>query len=267
MNRVPAVAGRFYDSDPERLSQQVAGFSIEVPEKARALGVVVPHAGLMYSGSVAGKVYSSITPPDTFLLIGPNHTGLGTRISIMEQGSWESPTGTLMIDSELAIDMMGRFSGLESDTEAHMIEHSLEVQLPFIVHHSPEARIVPIAILEASLETLLDLGRAIAESISSSPGSITIAASSDMSHFIPDALARKKDRMAIDRILALDPEGLLNVVRAENITMCGVLPTVTMLSAALALGATKAELLQYTTSAEVSGETESVVGYAGLVIT
>ncbi len=266
MKREPAVAGRFYDASPERLGQQVAEFSCST-KKTKALGLMAPHAGLVFSGLVAGMVYSGIVPPSSFVLLGPNHTGTGARLAIMPEGAWEIPTGSVEIDSALASRIMEHAPEVTPDPEAHMREHSLEVQLPFIVHNAPGAKIVPIAILGAPLELLMDLGRAIAKVIKDTVYPVTLSASSDMSHFLPDKEARKKDRMAIDRVLALDPEGLYNVVRSEDISMCGVLPTVVMLSAALELGASEARLIHYTTSGEVSGDFGSVVGYAGVVVT
>lgn len=266
MKRHPAVAGSFYDANPERLSQQVKEFSTSTG-KVKAIGIMAPHAGLIYSGPVAGQVYSAIEPPESFVLLGPNHTGLGARLAIMEAGKWEIPTALVEIDQELAKKIMADAPELSPDTAAHMREHSLEVQLPFIVHSAPGAKIVPIAIMGANLEALMKLGKSIAKVIQGIEYPVTISASSDMSHFLPDKEARKKDRMAIDRVLALDPNGLYNIVRSEDISMCGVLPTVVMLSAAIELGACEARLINYTTSGEVSGDFGSVVGYAGVVVT
>ena len=266
MKRQPAVAGRCYDASPERLSRQVEEFSTST-EKTKAIGIMAPHAGLVFSGQVAGMVYSGIVPPSSFVLLGPNHTGMGARLAIMEAGQWEIPTGSVGIDSPLAKKIMENAPELSPDAEAHMMEHSLEVQLPFIVHNAPGAKIVPIAIMGAPLELLMGLGKAIAKVIQGTEYPVVISASSDMSHFLPDKEARKKDQMAIDRVLALDPEGLYNIVRSEDISMCGVLPTVVMLTAALALGASEARLIHYATSGEVSGDMDSVVGYAGVVVT
>ncbi len=266
MKRKPVVAGRFYEEDPDRLRQQVEEYTIPSAKRSRAIGAMVPHAGLMYSGPVAGMVYSELEAPGAFVLIGPNHTGHGARLAIMEKGSWEIPTGSVEIDTALADEIMRHGCDLELDTEAHMMEHSLEVQLPFIAHHFPEAKIVPISIMSASLEGACALGRGIAEVVKGYGKAVTLIASSDMSHFISDKAARDKDRMAIDKVLALDPEGLYDTVRSQDITMCGMLPTVVMLQASIALGAKEARLVHYTTSAEVSGDYNSVVGYAGVVV-
>lgn len=233
----------------------------------KAIAAICPHAGLMYSGAVAGLVYASIPPPATFVLMGPNHTGMGKGVALMREGQWSIPTGTLTIDTPLADSIASLAPMVSTDEVAHMYEHSLEVQLPFILKTAPDAGIVPITIMRASFEQLMELGSAVAKAITQATHPAMLIASSDMSHFVSDTEARELDKLAIDRVLALDPEGLYHVVREKDITMCGILPTVAMLSAALDLGATSAELLRYTTSAEVSGDYDRVVGYAGIVIT
>ncbi len=174
MKRKPVVAGRFYEEDPGRLRQQVEEYSVPSAKRIKAIGAMVPHAGLIYSGPVAGMVFSEIEAPGTFVLIGPNHTGLGARLAIMERGSWEIPTGSVEIDTALADEIMRLGCDLELDTEAHKMEHSLEVQLPFIAHHFPESKIVPISIMSASLEGLMALGRGIAEVVESYGQSVTL---------------------------------------------------------------------------------------------
>ena len=265
MVRKPAVSGRFYDSDPSRLRSQVERYSSAEGRK-KAIALMAPHAGLMFSGPVAGLTYSSIDPPSTFLLLGPNHTGRGAGLAIMPEGKWECPMGTLDIDAALATALIEQAPELTADSEAHMMEHSLEVQLPFIIHNAPGARIVPIAFMRGDLDTLEALGLAAAGAIKAAGYPVVIAASSDMSHFLPDEEAREKDRIPLEKVVALDPSGLYRTVREEDISMCGYLPTVTTLFAALALGATKAELVSYATSGEASGDFSSVVGYAGVVI-
>lgn len=266
MLRPPAVAGQFYYADAPMLEKQVEGYLLPKSPKEQAKAILVPHAGLIYSGAVAGAVYSGIVFPDTFVLIGPNHTGLGQRVSLMSEGGWEIPTGTLQIDSALSGKILSRVPFVLRDTQAHRREHSIEVQLPFIASLSKTARIVPIAVMSATLRELKDLGEGIAKAVSESGYPVVVAASSDMSHFVPDAEARRKDGMAIEKLLALDPEGLYEVVKKEDISMCGFMPAVAMLSAARALGAKEARLLKYATSAETSRDYDYVVGYAGVVI-
>jgi AmmeMemoRadiSam system protein B len=266
MKRKPAVAGSFYSATQTELKAHVASLMPEGSERKKVIGAMSPHAGLIYSGGVAGLVYSGIEPPDCFVLLGPNHTGMGDKVSLAADKSWEIPTGTIEIDSKLADTIASGIPMISRDESAHMFEHSLEVQLPFIIQSAPEARIVPIAIMSATLDDLIELGRGIASAVKNSSSSAVIVASTDMSHFISEKKARELDQHALDRVLALDPEGLYRTVIEEGITMCGFMPTVAMLSASRELGASKAELLRYTTSAEVSGDFDKVVGYAGVLI-
>lgn len=266
MKRMAAVAGQFYFKGADKLSDQVS--SMMEPDAARepAIAIMSPHAGLMYSGGVAGAVYSRIKAPKSFILIGPNHTGLGAMVSMMPQGEWEIPTGTFKIDESLAQKILKHAPMVSADTKAHLYEHSLEVQLPFIAHIAKDAMIVPITVMSASLGELKEIGHGISHAVKESGHPVLIVASSDMSHFIPDGMARKKDKLAIDRVTGLDPDGLYKIVQAEDISMCGYMPTVIMLSAAKELGARSAELVKYATSGDVSGDYDSVVGYAGVII-
>lgn len=265
VTRGPAVAGQFYFGAAARLSEQVASFVDKDAVREEAIGVMVPHAGLIYSGAVAGAVYSSITFPRTFVMLGPNHTGLGPPISLMGQGAWEIPTGRFEIDRKLAAKIALN-ADVSEDVQAHSFEHSLEVQLPFFAHISREVRIVPISILSAALDDCLGLAATVAAAVKETDYPVVVLASSDMSHFVSDSSARRLDREAIDRLLELDPEGLYETVRSRRITMCGYLPSVVMLAAARLLGAGSARLVKYATSAEVSGDYENVVGYAGIVV-
>jgi hypothetical protein len=266
MIRRPAVSGQFYYAEPERLSKQVAEFMEPDAPREAAKAVLCPHAGFFYSGAVAGAVYSRIIVPETFILIGPNHTGLGAKIALWAEGRWEVPTGAFDVDEGLSEKISRNSPLVRRDTEAHMFEHSIEVQLPFIAHISKGARIAPIAVMSASLEELKAVGEGLAKSVAEAGYPVLIVASSDMSHFISDAQARSRDRLALDMALALDPEGLYDTVRRESISMCGYMPAVMMLYAARAMGAKEASLVKYATSAEVSGDYDSVVGYAGVIV-
>ncbi len=266
MKRAAAVAGQFYRGSASGLKNQVQGLLLKGAQKERALGVVSPHAGLMYSGHVAGAVYSSIEFPRTFLLLGPNHTGLGAKVAIMDSGEWEVPTGTLTIDEALSSAITRRLPVVSPDIEAHRFEHSLEVQLPFIAFFSEDAKIVPITVMMMSREECELVGKAVADSIREVGYEIVIVASSDMSHYVPDDTARRLDGLALDEILRLSPEGLYSVVKKERITMCGVIPVTIMLYAVRELGAKEARLVRYATSGEISGDYEHVVGYAGVTI-
>ncbi|MCK9418491.1 MAG: AmmeMemoRadiSam system protein B [Nitrospirae bacterium] len=294
MHRHPAVAGQFYKGSSEALRKQVREFIVPGVSKIKALGIISPHAGLIYSGSVAGAVYSRIELPDTIVLIGPNHTGLGAPVSLMAKGQWETPLGLVEIDESLAAAILSKSPRIHEDSLAHLREHSLEVQLPFIQNLKQEFKIVPIQMLDTRLETCKEVGKAVAEAIAelgmrnaeckakdnterSLPPNASIrgtphselpliVASSDMSHYEQAAIAKEKDFKAIQQILDLDPEGLYRVVKEYGITMCGFGPAVAMLVACKLLGASKAELIKYTNSGDVSGDYEQVVGYAGMVI-
>lgn len=266
MRRSPAVAGQFYPRRASELSQQVEQYIDRNAKKEKVIAAVSPHAGLIYSGAVAGAIYSIIDFPQTFILIGPNHKGVGAQISLMESGEWEIPTGVLRIDEEISRRIATGVNIVTKDIKAHMFEHSLELQLPFIVYFSKESKIVPIVMISASIEECRILGEGIAKAVKEVDYPVVIVASSDMSHYVPDDVARQKDKKAIDKILALDPVGMYEIVKKEEISMCGCLPTVVMLFAAKQLGAKSARLVKYSTSAEVSGDYRHVVGYAGIVL-
>ncbi|MBF0464544.1 MAG: AmmeMemoRadiSam system protein B [Nitrospirae bacterium] len=266
MKRSPVVAGQFYKGGAAALEAEVSGYTAEVSKKIRAIGIISPHAGLMYSGAVAGLVYSRIEFPDTFILLGPNHTGLGQKAAVMKEGRWEIPTNSFEIDTDIAAAVLDSTPLFTEDIQAHRYEHSLEVQLPFIAHFSKTVKIVPVCFMYASAGQCKEAGEALAKVIQNSGKSVTIVASSDMSHYLPDAVTRQKDKLAMEKILALDPAGLYDVVKKEDITMCGVIPATVMMYAALKLGAKSAEVVKYATSGDVSGDYERVVGYAGVVI-
>jgi len=266
MFRKPAVAGQFYPGTPEGLTEEVSRYIVKT-RREPVIGAVCPHAGLIYSGRVAGAVYSRIQLPETLLLLGPNHTGLGEKISLMPSGIWEIPTGRFSIDERLAHRIYTAAPGLISkDARAHMFEHSLEVQLPFIAYFSTDVKIVPITFMQASLKECEAAGRAVAKAVRETGSRVTIIASSDMSHYVPDQEAKTLDRLAIEHMLSLDPEGLYRTVLSKGISMCGYLPVTVMLYAAVELGAAASELIKYATSAEVSGDYDHVVGYAGIIV-
>jgi MEMO1 family protein len=268
MIRKPAVAGRFYPANSKDLLFELNKFVHPVDHPAKAIGVMAPHAGYMYSGHVAGAVYSAVQIPRRNIVLCPNHTGRGVPLSIMQSGEWETPLGKMQIDEELCTALMAADPDLEDDTAAHQFEHALEVQLPFMRHVGGlDVTFVPITVGTGSWKHLSDLGRAIGEVVQKVAPDALIIASSDMNHYESDAITRVKDRKAIDRILDLDALGLYDVVEREDISMCGYGPATAMLTAARMLGASKAELVKYATSADVSGDFDRVVGYAGMTIT
>lgn len=266
MIRRPAVAGQFYPGDPEKLRAFLEESVRPGPEPAAAVGVVSPHAGYVYSGRVAGAVFGRVRVPDAVILLGPNHTGLGTEASIVSHGAWATPLGPVSIHGELAEALRAESALFEEDALAHAHEHSLEVQVPFLQYRNPGVRIVPIAFMLRDLAAVEEAGEAVASVVARWRDPVLLVASSDMTHYEPQDRAREKDARAIERVLALDPEGLLDTTKRFGITMCGVIPTAVLLVAARRLGATGGELVTYATSGEVSGDLRSVVGYAGMVI-
>jgi MEMO1 family protein len=271
MIREPAVAGRFYPSNPAQLERDLRK-CLALPKDAapappvHALGCIVPHAGYMYSGAVAGAVFSRLELPRRYIILCPRHYPHGAPLAILSEGAWRTPLGDAPLDAPLAAALARACPLLHEDEVAHATEHAIEVELPFLQKLVPEFRFVPIALGTDRFQTFEDLGRAVATVVAAEHEHVLILASSDMNHYESDEITRKKDARAIDRILALDPRGLYDVVRRENISMCGYGPAVTMLVAAKQLGAARAELVRYATSAEVSGDYDWVVGYAGIVV-
>jgi MEMO1 family protein len=264
MLRQPAVAGRFYTAAPEALAAQVDGFLDVGTAKRRALGVVAPHAGYVYSGAVAGAVYGGVDLPARVILLGPNHTGLGrAAAALWPGGAWRTPLGDAAIDAGLTVALAAA-PAVEGDLAAHAREHALEVQVPFLQRARPDATFAALVLSHLSWPACEALGRAIADA--ARDAAALVVASSDMSHYVSAEEARALDRHAIDRILALDPEGLYRVVHDEGISMCGIIPATVMLVAARERGATDATLVRYAHSGEVSGDDRHVVGYAGIVI-
>jgi AmmeMemoRadiSam system protein B len=263
--REPAVAGRFYPANPERLRADIDSY-LASGKKTRAIACMVPHAGYMYSGQVAGAVFSRLEIPASCIVLGPNHTGRGHPLAIIDEGSWRTPLGDISIDSDLAEKLIQEFPALSEDSAAHRSEHSIEVEIPFLQVCRPSVKLVPIVIGTGQLILLEQLGQALADVLKKSGEPALIVASSDMNHYEDDATTRVKDRKAIAKILALDAPSLYETVMNESISMCGFGPAIIMLTAARLLGAQEAELVQYATSADVSGDQKVTVGYAGIII-
>ena len=264
--RPPAVAGRFYPQDAEVLRADVRSYLSPPRQTIPALGCIVPHAGYIYSGQVAGAVYSRIELPRRCIVLCPNHTGKGKPLSIMSQGAWETPLGLVPVDCDLAEALKHEFPALHEDVEAHRAEHAIEVELPFLQSQRPDFSFVPIALGVSQFEILRALGEAIAKVLKAQAEAVLLIASSDMNHYESDSVTRVKDHKAIARILALDARGLFDVVIREEISMCGFGPVVTMLTALNRLGAGAPELIKYATSGDVSGDRQMVVGYAGIIV-
>lgn len=279
--RKPAVAGAFYESNPEELSETIDSLFLgplgpgRLPQAApfvsrNIVGLVVPHAGYQYSGYAAAWGYYALAEdglPDTAIILGPNHHGRGAAAAIMSEGAWATPFGNIEIDSELAGKIISSSAYLSEDASAHALEHSLEVQAPFLQYIGEgKIRIVPItisALSKADSEELVqDLGNAISTAISET--NTVIIASSDLNHYQTQSITISKDQMAILEIEQMEAFGLLNTVSEQGITMCGVVPTAIAISAAKKLGAERAELLSHYTSGDILGDPTQVVGYAAL---
>lgn len=263
MIRRALYAGTWYPTS----KQEIAAYMPEGGKKFKAKALFCPHAGWVYSGRIAGEVFAASEPAELYVLIGPNHHGAGTPVGIWSDGTWQTPLGNIEVESRTAADILKRSAAAQPDSISHAQEHSLEVQLPFIKLISPEAKIVPIALADYSPKTCKELGEAVAAAVKFTgyEGSAVIVASTDMSHYISAESAKKADMLAVKRILELDPEGLLETVKRNDISMCGSGPAAAALWAAKKLGATQAELIRYATSGDVTGDNSEVVGYAGLL--
>jgi len=266
MIREAAVAGQFYPGWPEGLKETIEYMTSRGEAKIDVVGVVSPHAGYIYSGPVAGAVFSRIKFTDTFILIGPNHRGEGKAFSITTAGRWKTPLGEVGINSNLAGAILKASEHLEEDTLAHRHEHSLEVQVPFLQYFKPGVKIVPILLSIANPDVYREIGRSVVRGLRESGEEAVIVASSDMTHYEPHEKAKAKDRLAIDAILELDADELVRRIAKHDISMCGYAPVISLVTAARELGAQKAELVKYQTSGDSSGDYSSVVGYAGIII-
>jgi AmmeMemoRadiSam system protein B len=269
--RQPAVAGRFYPGDARELEREVSahlasGAGGTDPVAVRA--IMVPHAGTMYSGGVAGQVFARVEVPPRAVVMGPNHTGRGARISVVPAGAFVVPGGRVEIDEELAAAILEEVPGAQADLEAHRFEHSIEVELPFLRARRADVRFVPIVLGGISGKAAAAVGEGLARAIARVGGDTLVVASSDMSHYLPDAEARVVDRTALEPLLAFDPGQLYRTVVDQDISMCGFIPATAMLAYARAAGATSSpELVAYATSGDAAGGDRSrVVGYAGVLV-
>jgi hypothetical protein len=277
--RQPAVAGAFYAGTTEALKYQIERCFLsdlgpkKIPEivlegERRIVALISPHAGYMYSGPTASHSYYALASdgkPETFIIIGPNHTGMGAAISMMGKGTWRTPLGDLTIDEQLADIIYEKAKIVERDLDAHIFEHSIEVQLPFLQYlYGSDFKFIPICMKLQDLRRSRILGKGIAEATKGR--NVVIIASTDFTHYEPHSQANQKDKLAIDAILKLDEEKLQSIIRAKAITICGPGPFMTAIVAAKELGAKKTKLLSYTTSGEITGDYSAVVGYSAIAI-
>jgi AmmeMemoRadiSam system protein B len=266
--RPPAVAGSFYEADPRRLRAQVEECLAQnqfPATKESFVGGVVPHAGLMYSGHVAAAFYGAVRIPRRLILLGPNHTGLGADVAINLEGSWRTPLGSVLIDSELAQELARESHLFQEDQLAHAREHSLEVQLPFLQLVAKEFTIVPVCIRRPRFEVCEEVGQAVARVVGKHRD-VGVLSSTDLNHYENQTVTLQKDQKAIDAMLSLEPRRLWDTVRDHGISMCGILPTTATLVATKQLGAASASLLKHATSGDINGDYNAVVGYASALI-
>lgn len=265
MSRSPAVAGQFYEDNPTRLKRSISALFPAKKGKLAAKALIVPHAGHVYSGKVAGETFGRVVIPETVVLLGPNHHGIGAPLAVSSE-DWETPLGTVPLAADVAAALLKESNLFVVDDTAHQREHSIEVQLPFLQHRQKNLRIVAISVSHLPFEQCQQAGKALAKAIVQRNGPVLLVASTDMSHYISRWNAAEKDQLALGHILSIDPMGLHRRVLRERITMCGVMPVTIALLAALELGTAEADLVCYTDSGYVSGDTDKVVGYAGVVI-
>ncbi len=266
MIRQPAVAGQFYPGSAPKLRSELSILVQPDPARRKVIGVIAPHAGYMYSGKIAGHLYGLIKVPETVVILGPNHHGIGASAALYPAGEWVTPLGTVPIDAAFAELIMKHAPLVREDASAHLYEHSLEVQVPFLQHVQQDVAIVPICLGFSDIQSCQALGAGIARAVAASGREVLIVASSDMTHYESAESARRKDDLALHEVLALNPEGLLSVCRRNGITMCGVIPSAVMLVAALELGASKAAVERYATSGDVTGDQRQVVAYAAVTV-
>ena len=271
LNRDPVVAGQFYPGTKEALAKELKLLVDPKANKVDAIGVVSPHAGYIYSGPVAGSVFSAIKSVPTYVIIGPNHTGLGGQFGLSTCRWWKTPLGKIEVDTDLAAAIKKNYAHIKDDDISHQFEHSIEVQLPFLQYLQKDFKIVPLVAAHADLDTYREVGRAIAAAIkargaTTTTGKAVIVASSDMTHYEPQAQAKKKDDEVIKAILKLDEGALIDKVTSLDISMCGYAPVTIMIAAAKTLGAANARLVKYQTSGDATGDYSSVVGYAGIIV-
>jgi len=265
MIRNPSAAGFYYPASPAELKTMVAKYVDKNTPKEEVVGLLMPHAGYQYSGAVAGATISRVKFKDTFIIMGPTHSGMGKPFSVMPEGTWKTPLGEVEVDEELARRIIGLSRYAEEDFAAHEDEHAVEVQIPFLQYIKPDVRIVPIILAGAGADIYKEIGHAIVRAIKELKREAVILASGDMTHHEPQESAQKKDMAAVEAMLALDEDELTRRYRNLRISMCAHGPVVTLIAAAKELGVTGAELVKYQTSGDATGDYDAVVGYAGVI--
>jgi AmmeMemoRadiSam system protein B len=275
--RRPCQAGAFYEGTAESLKRQIENCFLhelgpgKIPEVAKAgprniIGLVCPHAGYMFSGPVAAHAYYQLAldgKPDVVVIFGPNHTGYGSALAVMDEGVWRTPLGDVEVDGETAHQIMCESRIVDVDESAHRLEHSIEVQLPFLQFlYGSQFKIVPICFLMQDLSSARDVGKAVAKVLAGK--NAVIIASSDMTHYEPQERAAKNDRLALEAVEAMDEAKFYSVIETHYISACGYGPIAALITASKILGAKEAKVLCYKTSGDIIGDYSSVVGYAAV---
>ena len=277
MIRKPAVAGLFYEQDPDMLRKQIEwcfmhelgpGNIPEIGNSRNIEGVIAPHAGYAYSGPVAAHTYHDIAEdgfPETFIILCPNHTGMGSGVSTMNSGSWETPLGQVEIDSSFADILIEKSGIMDSNPEAHIREHSAEVQLPFLQYLNPEFKFVPVTMWMQDIRTSQEIGVSIAQTATELDRDVVVIASTDFTHYEPKKQAYIQDMQVINAIKDMDQKRMMDVVAKQNVTMCGYGPVAATIVAVKEMGAVSCEFKKYATSGDTTGDNSSVVAYASLI--
>lgn len=277
MIRKPAVAGIFYESDPESLKKRIEwcfkhslgpGKIPEEGNKREIKGVIAPHAGFIYSGPIAAHSYSEIVEdgfPQTFIILCPNHTGIGSGVSVAKEGSWNTPLGDVEIDEEFASELLGESSIIDSDYTAHSQEHSCEVHIPFLQYFKKEFKIVPISMWMQDIETSQEIAIAIKKAALKLKRDIVVIASTDFTHYQAQEVAFRNDHIVLQSIEEMNEMQMLETVSKLNVTMCGYGPVATTILVSKMLNASEGKILKYATSGDITGDYSSVVGYASAV--
>jgi MEMO1 family protein len=266
MIRKSTFSGHFYPEQKEELVAALDAFTGSSKKKHQAKGLILPHAGYIYSGEVAGATVSRTMPKKTLLILGPNHTGRGKDFGLWPSGAWETPLGKVPIDEDIAAAILSKSRYIQADHEAHLWEHSIEVELPFFQRFFDNFSLVPIACKNASLNDYRLVANEITDVLDPLKNDVLIVASSDLTHYEPEESARRKDRLAISAMIDLDEEELLTTVDQYKISMCGTAPVAIALVCLKQLRSRKAQVVLYQTSAKTSGDLSAVVGYAGIII-
>ncbi len=269
--RAPAVSGRFYPGTKSELERAVRELldAAEGTQPTAVRAAVAPHAGYVYSGRTAAQVFARLEVPPIVVILAPNHTGVCRGpggASLWESGAFRTPLGDVAVDEPFAAALLEACPLVEVDHAAHAHEHAVEVQVPFLQARRSDVRVVPLVLAWDAWEGCRALGDALAALADRWAEPVLLLASSDLNHYEAAAVSERKDARALDAVVALDGEELLRRCRGERISMCGRAPAATVIAAARALGATRAEVVDYSHSGMVTGDDAAVVGYGGVII-